>query len=636
MAALSRCAAFSEHVAAHPEVLVAPSSKTREELCGALKDVVDVMLARRAVVCDLPAAPLDELLVAGLDCDQIFEEIRLIHEPRVRWLQASFASLDERLDGEQDLDAGSAMGEAEGGESELSCMLDEFGRAEDDASVLEGEDASRDGEEEDSDCGMEADGDEGSGEDTDAGAPGEASVPGDDPFFDLNEFETFVAQELGDGDFDNRGTEDDVDFFVDPDELGDEASSDSDPASARYGKFFDPVGVKVFRGKAGQRRQQSQPQPQQQAGSSVLGVKRRRRPSDGGTAEAGDAGAVLADVFPEQEVDASEEDGEERARSRFELQQLRMQERIAKLEAKALEPKPWVLAGETRASDRAEAALLEEDLEFEHNAAPAPAISAETARTIESVLRQRIADGAFDDVVRKAAVQGEKRKAQVELDHNKSKRSLGDVYEDQFMKEAGLRAEAASAETREAAAVEDLFADICRDLDALSNFHYTPKELVPELAVVKNVPVVRMEEATPLLVSDAQLLTAEEVYQPKRRELRAADERTSEDRRAERANRKRLRAKQARARAAEERLVERVRPGMGNKHAKAKVLADIRAEGAATAATRTAATNVTKSTALFERLQADVRGQLDDYRREKGVAARKPAATGSRSAALKM
>jgi U3 small nucleolar RNA-associated protein MPP10 len=58
--------------------------------------------------------------------------------------------------------------------------------------------------------------------------------------------------------------------------------------------------------------------------------------------------------------------------------------------------------------------------------------------SLEDIIRSRIIEERFDDVQRKAIVGDIAPKARVELDENKSKKGLGEIYEEEYMQSAGL------------------------------------------------------------------------------------------------------------------------------------------------------------------------------------------------------
>ena len=131
------------------------------------------------------------------------------------------------------------------------------------------------------------------------------------------------------------------------------------------------------------------------------------------------------------EDDDSDEKDKSEVKSSFETRQERLRAKIAEMEEEALQPKTWQMLGETKATLRPDNALLEEDLAFDHTSRQAPVITEETTKTLEDIIRQRIKDQAFDDVVRKIkpVVDLTDYKKQLVLDQEKSKFSLAEIYE---------------------------------------------------------------------------------------------------------------------------------------------------------------------------------------------------------------
>jgi len=66
-------------------------------------------------------------------------------------------------------------------------------------------------------------------------------------------------------------------------------------------------------------------------------------------------------------------------------------------------------------------------LEFEHATKIPPLITDEVTKSLEDIIKYRIIENAFDDVIRKKIVekQDDWRKMNVELDSNKSKKIIG-------------------------------------------------------------------------------------------------------------------------------------------------------------------------------------------------------------------
>lgn len=92
---------------------------------------------------------------------------------------------------------------------------------------------------------------------------------------------------------------------------------------------------------------------------------------------------------------------EEQRKSRHEIRQKRLEEKIRKFEEENLGGRGWQLLGEIQANKRPVNSLLEEPIEFQHATKVAPTITQEVTTKIEDLIRQRIIDQAFDDVIKR-------------------------------------------------------------------------------------------------------------------------------------------------------------------------------------------------------------------------------------------
>jgi U3 small nucleolar RNA-associated protein MPP10 len=206
---------------------------------------------------------------------------------------------------------------------------------------------------------------------------------------------------------------------------------------------------------------------------------------------------------------------------------IKLQERVEEIHSsmlKNLDSKPWQVKGEVTANARPQDSLLEEYLEFDSVSRQAPLINADSSEKLEKLIKQRIKDKAFDDVVRKikpVEMQYEYKK-QIVLDQEKSKQGLADVYEQEFLKQQQEKMAAEGGASGGEVNVDKVknpkhdeirkrIEGLFMKLDALSNFHFTPKAPQSELRVVSNMPAISMEEVAPVGVALSNSLAPEEI-----------------------------------------------------------------------------------------------------------------------------
>ena len=243
------------------------------------------------------------------------------------------------------------------------------------------------------------------------------------------------------------------------------------------------------------------------------------------------------------------------APSAFQRAQDALARQIKTLEARALDEKTWLLKGEASAKERPKNSVLEADVEFDHVAAPPPAVSEEMTARLEDVIKARVAEQRFDDVerVEPSTRDDRGRRTPTELDDVKSKKGLGDIYADDYAAQKHLAKTGArlDEEKEDPVAVEAraLFAALAVKLDALSNFNFAPKPVVQEMQIKTDAPALQVEEVAPLAASDAARQAPEEVFAggegaggargSAAGDVKADAELTKEDRKAARAKRKR-------------------------------------------------------------------------------------------------
>ncbi|PSN31299.1 U3 small nucleolar ribonucleoprotein MPP10 [Blattella germanica] len=159
--------------------------------------------------------------------------------------------------------------------------------------------------------------------------------------------------------------------------------------------------------------------------------------------------------------------------------------------------------------------------------------------------------------------------------------------------------------------VRVMMSSLFTKLDALSNFHYTPRPPVPDMKIVSNLPAITLEEVAPVATSDAALLAPEEVKGQSKGNVIGKAERTVTDKKREHRKKKAQQRKRKREQVKREQLVEKLRPGLGNKYSKEKAKRDlenvIKNSNVTQMEEKDSGKAVKSSTAFFNQLQDEVK-----------------------------
>ncbi|SPO24572.1 related to MPP10 - component of the U3 small nucleolar ribonucleoprotein [Ustilago trichophora] len=230
---------------------------------------------------------------------------------------------------------------------------------------------------------------------------------------------------------------------------------------------------------------------------------------------------VAGDLFADSDDDA---DAQEKL-STHEKRVAALKEEIARLEDENVAKKDWTLMGEAGSRARPQDSLLEQDLEFERAAKVTPQVTEEMTESIEELIKRRILDRNFDDVIRRREMEALPflPSRLLELSDSKSAKSLAELYEEEYQAARGVDgedgapvAEADAKLAKEHEEITALYDDIFNKLDALSNAHFTPKAPKATIQTLTNAPSVSIETALPSTASSSTMLAPEEVYERSR------------------------------------------------------------------------------------------------------------------------
>lgn len=603
MEALEKAAAKVSEIIARAEWLLDPTSPEAKSAAEGARSFVKLFFdegqVRSPEALRSNAKDLPRLLVDGFDREQIWEEMEVQNVPLRLHLRKRVSKLAVASKGAIDLTL--ATGEQVPEAPTATEPGPEEDREELPKKKVRAKESSKKGRREAEEP------EEAVAEEVPEGQEAAKAADGNEDFFSLDDMEKFADMaDTGTMRLDEDADESDFDLL----EAGDE-DGDDEAANATFADFFgtpdgkatkSATGGKAAKASQGGKKAQTEESDAEEALEDEDAEEEEEEPEEleeldeeekalEAQLKALQSGEDDEGEEEEQKEEDEEgevtgkEDGEDGAgkpgskgkeKSVYEMDRRlqSLEEEVRKLEEEQLQEKSWEMKGEVNARNRPLNSLLEValdqpmthfaarraeetagDVELDEQAMEdAPGADAAAERRpkldLEAIIKQRIWDEAFDDVVRKAQLppsqrpQGAEEDAVETLNFEKSRVGLGDIYAKQYEAEMlGHQTDQQKAEDKEKAELKQLFAKLMYKLDMLSNAHFTPRPpMAGSSAEGLKVPSLKMEETIPLMVSDATLQAPEERRAP-RRHVKDQAELTPDEKAAVRRTRKAARTK---------------------------------------------------------------------------------------------
>ncbi|EAS02259.1 Mpp10 protein (macronuclear) [Tetrahymena thermophila SB210] len=245
-----------------------------------------------------------------------------------------------------------------------------------------------------------------------------------------------------------------------------------------------------------------------------------------------DAEDEIFDLEREHEINQENKKDED-------MEKLRNDDEIDRLEKRLIDEKVWLLKGEANAKHRPVNSLLDQEVDFRKNIKVTQEIDEKYNKNLEAIIKQRILDEAYDDRQKINIEQNFKEtfNSFAEISKEQSKLGLGELYEQDFKNSLGLPSN--NKEDKLKLEIHNLFKEVCYKLDALSNLSFTPKPIMQQAQITTNVPSLKHEERIPISVSQADTQRPEEVFDKKKQVTHQSKvEMTHEEKQTERRQKK--------------------------------------------------------------------------------------------------
>jgi len=268
--------------------------------------------------------------------------------------------------------------------------------------------------------------------------------------------------------------------------------------------------------------------------------------------------------------------------------------------------KQWETRGETKANERPLNSVLETHLDFDRATRKGPTISDDFTYDLDALIKRRLCDRAFDGVPHQVKDTRDPLafKKKIVLDHEKSKMSLNEIYEKEYLDKQNKHLE---EEKEDPAYLEIIkcMKEYNYKSDVLFQNRFKPAVPEPEIKVISNLPAVNAEDVNSNLQSSANLLAPEEVMA--RNQLVADEEKTKAERIRDRRKKKTKQRGHAQARMKRIDIMAKTSDKMKNVQAMNKLEKAAKTPGSNThiikKKDKSGDVNLTSSKAFFDKLK---------------------------------
>ena len=204
---------------------------------------------------------------------------------------------------------------------------------------------------------------------------------------------------------------------------------------------------------------------------------------------------------------------------------------IKKIEEKMISnKKDWSTKGEILGKERPKDSLLTKAMDFEVGLKAPPIPDREFTDKLENMIKQRIIDDIFDDPIKKDFINlNEQKRAENELDFEKSKKGLGEIYEEKYLGNENTESKVDEIKKDCDDLCNQLF-DIFKQMTNGTATPYGLKGKKEDLINITNIPAIQIEDKGNFVSDNTEKIkSGKEMLNIKKLRTKNKEEMTSEE-----------------------------------------------------------------------------------------------------------